>query len=139
MPTKKASKTTTEKSADQTADDSARDVSFPIVGMDASTGGLEAFEQFFRQVSVDCGMAFVLVQHLDPNHESILGQILQRTTSLPVFEAQDQMQVAPNKIYVIPPNRDMSIFNGKLQVSKPSEPRSQRLPIDTYIARKSVE
>lgn len=106
---------------------------FPIVGMGASAGGLDAFEQFFRNVPANCGMAFVLIQHLDPTHESILGQILQRTTTLPVVEAKDQMAVAANHIYVIPPNRDMAIFHGKLQLNMPSEPRSQRMPIDTFM------
>jgi|GEM_PF-5976546 len=69
---------------------------FPIVGMGASAGGLEAFEQFFRSMPPDSGMDFVLVSHLDPNHSSILNEILQRTTSMPVIEVQDQMVVAPN-------------------------------------------
>lgn len=84
---------------------------FPIVGMGASAGGLEAFEQFFRSMPPDNGMAFVLVSHLDPNHSSILNEILQRTTAMPVIEVQDQMVVAPNNVYVIPPNRDMAIFH----------------------------
>lgn len=133
MTTKKVSKPALKKTIPQATVAAAQDASFPIVGMGASAGGLEAFEQFFRQMSEDSGLAFVLVQHLDPSHESILGQILQRTTSMPVFEAQDQMQVAPNHIYVIPPNRDMEIFNGKLQINMPAEPRSQRLPIDTFM------
>ncbi|MDO9366518.1 MAG: chemotaxis protein CheB [Methylotenera sp.] len=107
--------------------------SFPIIGMGASAGGLEAFEQFFHQVPTDCGMAFVLIQHLDPSHTSILTEILQRSTRLPVVEAQDQMQVAPNAVYVIPPNRDMAIFHGKLQLSVPNEPRGQRMPIDAFM------
>ena len=119
--------------ADQTPDKSLRKGSFPIIGMGASAGGLEAFEQFFRHIKADSGMAFVLVQHLDPTHDSILGQILQRTASLPVLEVQDQMEVCPNHIYVIPPNREMAIFDGKLQLNMPSEPRSQRLPIDTFL------
>jgi len=76
---------------------------FPIVGLGASAGGLEAFEQFFRHIPPDSGMAFVLVSHLDPSHASILTEILQRTTSMPVAEAQDQMHVMPNRVYVIPP------------------------------------
>lgn len=106
---------------------------FPIIGIGASAGGLEAFEQFFSHVAENCGMAFVLVQHLDPNHSSMLGEILQRSTRLPIYEANDQTRVLPNNIYVIPPNRDMAIFNGKLQLNMPSEPRSQRLPIDTFM------
>ncbi len=106
---------------------------FPIIGMGASAGGLEAFEQFFSHVAENCGMAFVLIQHLDPNHKSMLGEILQRTSRLPICEAEDQMQVLPNIVYIIPPNRDMEIFNGKLQINIPIEPRSQRLPIDTFM------
>ena len=90
-----------------------------IVGLGASAGGLEAFEQFFRKVPRDTGMAFVLVPHLDPGHVSVLTEILQRSTAMPVVEAQDQMAVAPNRVYVIPPNRDMAIFHGALQLSVP--------------------
>ena len=109
------------------------DVNFPIIGIGASAGGLEAFEQFFSHVPADCDMAFVLIQHLDPSHTSILSEILQRSTRLPVYEATDQMPVLPNNIYVIPPNREMAIFNGKLQLNTPAEPRGQRLPIDTFL------
>ncbi|MBF8250913.1 MAG: PAS protein, partial [Deltaproteobacteria bacterium] len=64
---------------------------FPIIGMGASAGGLEAFEQFFRAMPPDSGMAFVLVSHLDPSHVSLLTEILQRSTAMPVVEAKDQM------------------------------------------------
>ena len=73
-----------------------KDNRFLIVGLGASAGGLEAFEQFFRHVPSDSGLAFVLVSHLDPSHASILTEILQRSTVMPVVEAQDQMKVAPN-------------------------------------------
>lgn len=106
---------------------------FPIVGIGASAGGLEALEQFFRHVPPHSGMAFVLVQHLDPSHDSLLTEILQRNTSMPVTEALDEILVEPNHVYVIPPNRDMAIFHGKLQLSVPSEPRGQRLPIDAFL------
>ena len=109
------------------------DAPFPIVGMGASAGGLEAFEQFFRSVPPDSGMAFVLVSHLDPSHVSILTEILQRTTAMPVVEVQDQMAVAPNGVYVIPPNRDMAIFHGVLQLSVPEQPRGLRMPIDAFL------
>jgi len=105
----------------------------PIVGIGASAGGLEALEQFFRHAPANSGMAFVLVQHLDPNHASLLTEILQRTTSMPVVEALDQIPVEPNCVYVIPPNRDMAIFHGKLQLSVPNEPRGQRMPIDAFL------
>jgi len=109
------------------------DVAFPIVGLGASAGGLEALETFFRHVPPYSGMAFVLVQHLDPSHDSLLTEILQRTTTMSVVEASDQQQVKPNCVYVIPPNRDMAIFHGKLHLSVPSEPHGQRLPIDAFL------
>jgi len=105
---------------------------FLTVGIGASAGGLEAFEQFFRKVSPVSGMAYVLVPHLDPSHHSMLVEILQRVTVLPVFEALDQMTVAPDTVYVIPPNRDMGILHGALQLSEPVVPRGQRLPIDSF-------
>jgi len=108
-------------------------VNFPIVGIGASAGGLEALEQFFRHAPPRSGMAFVLVQHLDPSHASLLTEILQRSTAMPVVEAQDQIAVEPDRVYVIPPNRDMAIFHGKLQLSVPNEPRGQRMPIDAFL------
>lgn len=107
---------------------------FPIAGIGASAGGLEAFEQFFCHVLVNSGVAFVLVSHLDPNHDSLLTEILQRTTSIPIVEAQDQMLVEPNHVYVIPPNRDIEIFHGALQLSLPKELRGHRLPIDVFLS-----
>ena len=106
---------------------------FPIIGIGASAGGLEAFEQFFRNVPPDIGMCFVLVLHLDPGHDSMLTEILQRSTAMPVHEAQDHMAVALNNVYVIPPNREMSIFNGRLQLSVPENPRGQRMLIDLFL------
>ena len=108
-------------------------IGFSIVGIGASAGGLEAFEQFFRHLPPDSGMAFVLVSHLDPDHASMLTEILQRSTTMPVLEAQDQVRVAPNCVYVIPPNRDMAIFHGMLQLSVPEQPRGQRMPIDAFL------
>ena len=119
--------------AESQAPQDAHSAGFPIVGLGASAGGLEAFEQFFRSAPPDSGMAFVLVSHLDPSHASILTEILQRTTTMPVAEAQDQMAVAPNCVYVIPPNRDMAIFHGVLQLSVPEQPRGQRMPIDAFL------
>jgi len=107
--------------------------SFQIVGLGASAGGLEAYEQFFHEVPPNCGLAFVLVPHLDPSHASILTEILQRCASIPVVQAEDQMVVAPDHAYVIPPNRDMAIFHGTLQLSVPQEPRGQRMPIDAFL------
>src|SRR5476651_750580 len=79
---------------------------FPIVGIGASAGGLEALEQFLRQVPEECGMAFVIVQHLDPTHKGIMPELLQRTTKMKVSQVTDRMNVEPNCVYVIPPNTD---------------------------------
>jgi two-component system CheB/CheR fusion protein len=106
---------------------------FNIVGIGASAGGLEAFEQFFRNIPPDSGMAFVLVSHLDPDHASMLTEILQRATTMPVVEAQDQVKVAPNCVYALPPNREMTIFHGALQLSAPEMPRGQRMVIDAFL------
>ncbi len=107
---------------------------FPIVGIGASAGGLAAFEAFFSAMPTDTEpcMAFVLVQHLAPDHESMLTSLIQRYTSMHVFEVIDGMTVQPNCAYIIPPNRDMALLNGKLQLMEPSAPRGQRLPIDFF-------
>jgi len=116
----------------ETATPSSPALPLTVVGLGASAGGLEAFERFFRTLPADSGMAFVLVQHLDPGHASILPEILQRGTVMPVATAEDQMAVTPNRVYVIPPNRDMAIFHGTLQLSLPESPRGQRMPIDFF-------
>ncbi len=107
---------------------------FPIVGIGASAGGLAAFEAFFSGMpkDVDPGMAFVLVQHLAPDHKSILSDLIQRYTRMKVFEVEDGMEVKVNCTYIIPPNRDMAFLNGHLQLLEPSAPRGQRLPIDYF-------
>jgi two-component system CheB/CheR fusion protein len=107
---------------------------FPIVGIGASAGGLAAFEAFFSGMpaGTNPGMAFVLVQHLAPDHKSILTELIRRYTSMQVFEVEDGMVVQPNCTYIIPPNHDMILANGTLQLMDPSAPRWQRLPIDFF-------
>jgi two-component system CheB/CheR fusion protein len=85
-----------------------------VVGVGASAGGLEAFRQFLRRLPVDTGMAFVLVTHLDPKHESILPELLARATQMPVSEVEDGTPVAPDHIYVMPSNTSMAIEGGAL-------------------------
>jgi two-component system CheB/CheR fusion protein len=106
---------------------------FYIVGMCASAVGLEAFEQFFRIMPSDSGMAFILIPHLDPTHKSIMVDLIKRVTKMKVFEARDGMQVEPNTIYVIPPDNDLSILEGRLQLIEPTAPRGQRRPIDYFL------
>lgn len=106
---------------------------FPVVGMGASAGGLEAFELFFTNMPPETGMAFVLVPHLDPTHKSMMVGLLKRCTKMDVLEVEDGMKVAPNCLYVIPPNRNMGIMNGSLQLIEPTEPRSLGVPIDFFL------
>jgi two-component system CheB/CheR fusion protein len=107
---------------------------FPIVGIGASAGGLAAFEAFFSGMPADKDpdMAFVLVQHLAPDHKSILTDLIRRYTRMQVSEVEDGVVVLPNCAYIIPPNRDMAFLNGTLQLLEPSSPRGQRLPIDFF-------
>lgn len=105
----------------------------PIVGIGSSAGGLEALEQFLRQVPVGCGMAFVIIQHLDPTHKGIMPELLQRVTGMEVSQARDRMRVKPNCVYVIPPNKDMSILHGALYLFAPTAARGLRLPIDFFL------
>ncbi|MEI8344829.1 MAG: chemotaxis protein CheB [Candidatus Omnitrophota bacterium] len=124
------------KDTDAVVDDGAKhlEVSFPIVGIGASAGGLAAFEAFFSGMPTDRdpGMAFVVVQHLAPDHKSILTELIRRYTRMQVFEVEDGMRVQPNCTYIIPPNRDMAFLNGVLQLLEPSAQRGQRLPIDFF-------
>jgi two-component system CheB/CheR fusion protein len=107
---------------------------FPIVGIGASAGGLAAFEAFFSGMPADTdpGMAFVLVQHLAPDHKSILTDLIRRYTRMQVFEVEDGMKVQPNCAYIIPPNRDMAFLSGVLHLLEPSTPRGLRLPINFF-------
>jgi len=106
--------------------------SFPIVGIGASAGGLEALEQFFGNVPENSGMAYVVIQHLDPNHIGIMPELLQRATRMKVLQASDNLQLKPNHVYVIPPNKSMSVLNGHLYLFEPVELRGLRLPIDYF-------
>jgi two-component system, chemotaxis family, CheB/CheR fusion protein len=112
------------------------DTGFPIVGIGASAGGLAAFEAFFTAMptDVDPGMAFVLVQHLAPDHKSMLADLIRRYTRMQVFEVTDGMPVKPNCAYIIPPNHDMAALNGVLQLLEPSLPRGHRMPIDFFFS-----
>jgi two-component system, chemotaxis family, CheB/CheR fusion protein len=107
---------------------------FPIVGIGASAGGLAAFEAFFSGMPVDKhpDMAFVLVQHLAPDHKSILTDLIRRYTRMQVFEVEDGIVVQPNCVYIIPPNHDMAFLHGTLHLMEPVLPRGQRLPIDSF-------
>src|SRR5688572_26771767 len=92
------------------------DAPFPVVGIAASAGGLEAFIQLLNNLPADTGMAFVLIQHLAPDRRSLLSDILARNTQMPVHDAQDGMAVEPNHIYIIPPDSKLLLVEGLLRV-----------------------
>ena len=104
------------------------------MGIGASAGGLAAFEAFFSAIptDIDLGMAFVVVQHLAPDHKSILTDLVRNYTTMQVFEVEDGMEVRPGCVYIIPPGRDMAFLNGTLQLMDPEAPHGQRLPIDFF-------
>ena len=106
---------------------------FPIVGIGASAGGLEALEQFLGNVPENSGMAYVVIQHLDPTQKGLLPELLQRISKMKVFQVKDRMAVKPNCVYVIPPNTSMSILKGVLHLFEPIEARGLRLPIDFFL------
>lgn len=105
---------------------------FPIVGIGASAGGLDALDLFFSNMPVDTGMAFVVIQHLDPNHVGMMPELLQRSTLMKVYQASDRLKIKPNCIYVIPPNKSLSILRGALYLFVPVETHGLRLPIDIF-------
>src|SRR6202167_2014320 len=107
--------------------------SFPIIGIGASAGGLEALEHFLSRVPRNSGMAFVIVQHLDPTRKGIMPELLQRTTDMKVIQVKDRTLIQPDRVYVIPPNKDMSILHGVLHLLEPVSPRGLRLPIDFFL------
>lgn len=132
MPKKRPISGSKKEQSSELPEKNQDDNSLPIVGIGASAGGLEAFERFFHLIPIDSGIAFILVSHLDPDHESMLADILGRATKMPVFEAEDQMVVMPDHVYIIPPNREMAIFHRKIQLTIPDAARGQRMKIDLF-------
>ena len=130
----------TKKKSDPVSDgrldveETPKSVDFPIVGIGASAGGLAAFEAFFSGMPGDINpdMAFVLVQHLAPDHKSILTDLVKRYTKMQVFEVTDGMRVQPNCAYIIPPNHNMAFLDGELQLLELNAQRGMRLPIDFF-------
>jgi two-component system CheB/CheR fusion protein len=123
---------TTELSFKAVPDKNSEDKSLYIVGIGASAGGLEAFGQFFNHMPADSGMAFVLVPHLDPTHKSIIGELLSKYTRMKIAQAKDGMKVQQNNVYIIPPDKNIAILNGTLQLIEPAERRGLRHPVDFF-------
>lgn len=107
--------------------------SFPIVAIGASAGGLEAFKEFFLALPLDTGMAFVLIQHLDPSHESMLTEIIAKATKMPVEEVRTGVTIEPNRVYVIPPNALMALAGGVFQLSPRGKTLGQHLAVNFFM------
>ncbi|HUC86550.1 MAG TPA: chemotaxis protein CheB, partial [Candidatus Acidoferrales bacterium] len=106
---------------------------FPIVGIGASAGGFEAITQLLEHLPADTGMAFVVVQHLDPTHESALSELLSRATKMPAAQARNNSIVEPNRIYVIPPNKLMKLQARRLKISPRKDGKVDRMPVDYFL------
>jgi len=107
----------------------------PVVGVGASAGGLEAFTQLLQHLPKKTGLAFALVQHLDPEKASHLSDILSRATEMPVAEVKNGIHLEPNHVYVIPPNASMSVLDGTLAVAAREEGRARHFQIDHFFLR----
>ena len=119
--------------ADHQLTEAEIDREFPLVGIGASAGGLQAFTRLLHALPNDTGMAFVVVQHMPPTHESVLAEILGRTTPMPCTQVQDEPRVEPNHVYVIPPDRNMILTDGFLRLVPRESGRGQNRPIDVFL------
>lgn len=128
----KVQKEKAAKSSKEEPSDSKNDL-FPVVCVGASAGGLEALEQFLANVPENSGMAYIVIQHLDPTQKGMLPELLQRVSKMQVFQVTDHTLVKPNRVYVIPPNKSMSILKRVLYLFDPLEARGLRLPIDFFL------
>ncbi len=131
-PSKKRIKKTDSRKKTRAAYKGRGAIDYPIVGLGASAGGLDAFKRFFNTMPSESGMAFVLIQHLDPSHESITADLLARHTVMKVAQIEDSTPVEANHVYVIPPNTDLTIENGVLHLIEPVQRHGMRLPIDFF-------
>jgi two-component system, chemotaxis family, CheB/CheR fusion protein len=105
-----------------------------IIGIGASAGGLVALEQFLQRIPPGSGIACVVVQHLDPTQKALLPELLQRVTAMPVRAAEQDMRIEPDRVYVIPPNTELTVVDGRLQLAAPAEPRGMRLPVNVLFS-----
>ena len=105
---------------------------FPIVGIGASAGGLEALETFFKHMPSEKNIAFVIIQHLSPKHKSIMGALLSKCTEMEVLDLEDGMKIEPNRVYLNPPDKNVVIINGTLQLLDPVRTGAVNLPIDCF-------
>ncbi len=111
-----------------------KNIHFPVVGIGASAGGLDAFRELVNAIPQNCGMAFLLIQHLDPTYDTVLAEILQRETAMPVADLTDDMQLEPDHIYVLPANKLLVATDGKLRLELRPAKTQPILPIDIFFS-----
>jgi two-component system, chemotaxis family, CheB/CheR fusion protein len=105
---------------------------FLVVGLGASAGGIKAFKEFFANVSPESGMAYVVILHLSPEHESHLAEVLQFATKMPVTQVRESVKIEPNHVYVIPPNKSLAMNDGRLALSEVKRIEERRAPVDIF-------
>lgn len=118
---------------EETLESEQRSLGFPVAGLVASAGGLDAFKKFFTAMPPDSGVAFVVVPHLDPKHESLMVELLARCTNMPVVEVTDRLAVEANRVYILPPNKYMTISGGVLRLTGPVERGGLQTSIDLFL------
>ncbi len=149
MADRKKTKTTAKKKTDKPVEKAPKEkkapavpkeaAGFPIVGIGASAGGLEALEIFFTHMPPDKNIAFVIIQHLSPKHKSIMGELLSKCTQMEVLDLEDGMKIEPNRIYLNPPDKNVVIINGTLQLMDPVRTGGINLPIDCFFRSMSED
>jgi two-component system CheB/CheR fusion protein len=130
-PSKSAS--SSAKKHPERKDATMRKGSFPVVAIGASAGGLEAYKEFLHALPPDTGMAFVLIQHLDPSHESMLVEIIAKSTKMPVEEVKSGVVIQPDRVYVIPPNALMALVDCVFQLSPRGKAPGQHLAVNFFM------
>src|SRR6202790_825949 len=130
MPKNQLPQTKTARRSEPSRGDEDPPVDFPIVGIGASAGGLEACKKLVSALPAETGMAFILIQHLDPTHESMMVDLLAGHTSMTVLQATDGMPITREHLYVIPPGSYLSVADGILHLTAPQERHGARLPFD---------
>src|SRR5215470_7843319 len=130
----KAKSSEEKKEKPQTAPPTSEesDDKFLIVGLGASAGGIQALKDFFSQVTKESGMAYVVILHMSPEHESKLAEILQVTSPVPVTQVKEREKIEPNHVYVIPPNQSLAITDGHLQLTAMIGMEERRSPVDLF-------
>ncbi len=112
---------------------SSSNLGFTVVGIGASAGGLEALQDFFKNMPEESGVAFVIVQHLSPDYKSLMDELLARFTKMAIHRVRDGIEVKPDNLYLIPPRKNMTIFNGKLFLTEQDHSRAMNMPVDIFM------